>query len=187
MEMLIINSAPYTDKFVGPIANTLAAAGIRAKLARYDAIPGNLDRYCGLIISASPRGDDIVYEHLPYYQWIRTCTRPVLGICHGHQLLGVLHGAKLIRNTQSEEGQCRVHIEVPDPLFAGLQKCFNVEQHHKDAITLSDEFRRIASSPRCRVQAMVHRIKPMYTVQFHAENNPDIILNFCEIIKQGKS
>ncbi len=186
MELLIINSAPNTEEFVGPIIKTLAHTGIRTKLVPCDTIPGNLDRYCGLIISASPRGDDIVYDHLPYFQWIRNFTKPALGICHGHQVIGVLHGAKLIRDKQGEEGECVVNLEEPDPLFAGYEKSFKAEQHHKDSITLPDEFKLIASSARCRVQSMVHRTKSMYTVQFHAENDPKIILNFTEIIKQGK-
>ena len=186
MEILIINSAPYTNEFVEPIVKTLTNAGIRSELVRYDNIPKDLNRYGGLIISASPRGDDIVHDHLPYFQWIRNAAIPIFGICHGHQLIGVMHGAELIRNEQGEEGEHSVTIKENHPLFAGYKESFKAVQHHKDSITLPDEFRLLASSTRCRVQAMVHRTQPIYTVQFHAENDPKLILNFAEMVNNRR-
>ena len=183
MKILIINSAPYTDEFVEPIVRTIIKAAVKSELVGYDNIPEDLDCYGGVIISASPKGDDIIHAHLPYYQWIRSSLKPILGICHGHQFIGVLYGSDLIINKQSEDGEHLVSIEEDNPLFAGYERSFKVEQHHKDSITLPEEFRLLASSMRCRVQAMVHQVRPIYTVQFHAENNPRIILNFAEIAK----
>jgi GMP synthase (glutamine-hydrolysing) len=185
MKILVINSAPYTGEFVEPIVKALANAGVRYELAQYDTIPEKPDRYRGLIISASPRGDNIVYDHLPYYQWIKDFASPILGICHGHQLIGVLHGSRLIRGEQGEDGVHCITIEKDSPLFAGLENNFKVEQHHEDCITLPDGFRLLASSTKCRVQAMVHRQKPIYTVQFHAENHSEILLNFVKIVTRA--
>jgi GMP synthase (glutamine-hydrolysing) len=184
MKILTINSAPYTKEFVKPIVKTLIDAGIESELANYDNIPNDLDRYGGVIISASPRGDDIVNAHIPYYEWLRNSLKPILGICHGHQFIGVMHGADLIRDEQSEEGKYLVDIKEDNALFSGYNGSFQVEQHHKDSITLPNEFRHLASSTRCKVQAMIHQEKPIYTTQFHAEKNPEIILNFAEIVRK---
>jgi GMP synthase (glutamine-hydrolysing) len=183
MKLLVINSAPYNEKFVAPIIRCLTSAGIESGLVAYENIPADLSSYGGVIISASPRGDDIVETHIPYYQWIRNFSKPILGICHGHQVIGVIHGADLIRDTQSENGLYLVNKEEDSPLFTGLDTNFKVEQHHKDSITLPDKFRLLASSKKCRVQAMVHQAKPIYTIQFHAEKKPKIILNFVSIAK----
>ena len=187
MQILIINSAPRTGEFVDPIIKTLTESGIESELLGYDNIPENLDPYSGIIISASPMGDDIVYKHQPYFQWIRECHKPILGSCHGHQLIGVMYGADLIRDKQREDGEHLVNIEEDTPLFRGYEGSFKVEQHHKNSIILPDEFRLLASSPRCRVQAMVHQTQPIYTAQFHIENDPKILLNFAEIAKADKS
>jgi GMP synthase (glutamine-hydrolysing) len=185
MTILIINSEPSGVEFVEPIIKILTDTGIKFEVIEYTNIPKNLDSYAGIIISGSPMGDDIVYKHLPYYQWIRDSFKPILGICHGHQLIGAIYGADLIRNKQSEEGEHVINIEEPDPFFSGYEGSVKVKQQHKNSISLPDEFKLLASSIRCRVQAMVHQLKPIYTVQFHAENNPEMILNFIEIVRQA--
>lgn len=183
MKTLLINSAPYTREFVDPIMKVLNEADISVNLIDYHNIPSNLNLFDGVIISASPKGDDIVETHIPYYQWIKNFQRPILGICHGHQFIGVMYGAKLIRDEQSEEGEFLIDIKENNPLFKGYCKSFMVEQHHNNSITLPKNFTLLASSKNCKVQAMVHKEKPIYTTQFHAEKNPDIILNFIKIVE----
>jgi GMP synthase (glutamine-hydrolysing) len=183
MKILIVNSAPQTEEFVAPITRILAGAGLQSDTVSYDNIPTDQESYSGVIISASPQGDDIVEDHTPYFQWIKQTDKPVLGICHGHQVIGVMHGADLIRDTQSENEDMTIIIKEDHPLFAGYNKSMRVASYHNDAITLPEGFRLMASSERCRVQAMAHRTKRLYTVQFHAEKNPEIILNFAEIVK----
>lgn len=182
MKLAIINSAPFTEEFVGPIYQCLKGSDIDSEVIGYDAIPPDLSPFSSVIISASPKGDDIIDEQIPYYDWIYSYHNPVLGICHGHQMLGVMHGANLIRSGQNEEGICPVTVETEDPLFSGLGHSFNVEQHHVYSISLPKDFKLLASSDRCRVQAMMHQSKPFYSVQFHAEKNPEIILNFADMV-----
>ncbi|MDX1776898.1 MAG: gamma-glutamyl-gamma-aminobutyrate hydrolase family protein [Desulfobulbales bacterium] len=182
MKILAINSAPYTEEFVEPIIQCLAEAGVKSETVGYRNIPSNLEPYAGIIISASPKGNDIVASHIPYFHWIKKCSIPVLGICHGHQVMGVVHGADLIMHEQSEDGECLVIIEKDTSLFVGLGMNFKVVQHHDYYITLPDDFKLLASSSRCRVQAMVHNSKPLYSVQFHAEKKPQIIKNFIKMI-----
>lgn len=187
MKILLINSAPQTKEFVDPIMEVLNKADIFVKLINYNEIPSNLALFDGVIISASPRGDDIVDAHIPYYQWIKNFQKPILGICHGHQFIGVMYGAKLIRDEQSEEGEFSIDIKENNPLFNGFTKSFKVEQHHNNSITLPEDFKLLASSERCEVQVMGHKEMPLYTAQFHAEKNPDIILNFIKIAEDVKS
>ena len=182
MKLVIINSAPFTQEFVEPIKQCLQDSAIDSEVVGYDAIPTDLTPFSGVIISASPKGDDIIDEQISYYEWIYGYQDPVLGICHGHQMLGVMHGADLIRSGQGEEGIYPVIVETDSPLFSGLGQSFKAEQHHVYSISLPNNFRLLASSDRCRVQAMMHQSKPLCSVQFHAEKNPGIILNFANMV-----
>ncbi len=181
MRLLVINSAPCDEEFAVPISQCLEQAGIASEIVGFDAIPTDLSPFSAVIISASPKGDDIIEAQIPYYAWIENYNKPVLGICHGHQMLGVIYGADLIREGQSEEGDCFVITELEHPIFAGLGQCFGVEQHHDYSISLPNGFKLLASSGRCRVQAMAHPSKPIVSVQFHAEKKPEIILNFVRM------
>jgi len=182
MNILIINSAPYTSDFVDPIKDTLNKNAVNFKTVNYNNIPFYINNYNGIIISASPMGDDIVGTQLPYYEWIKKSDIPILGICHGHHIIGVLHGSELIKNTQQEEGICLIDIMRDDPIFAGFKKTMIVEQHHNKSISLPLNFILLASSDKCKVQVIKHKIKPVYSVQFHAEKYPEILFNFLKII-----
>src|SRR6476646_6943481 len=48
-----------------------------------------------LILSGSPLliGNTDIEPHKKRYEFIKTTNIPVLGICYGHQFLGVIHGS----------------------------------------------------------------------------------------------
>ena len=63
-----------------------------------------------------------------------------------------------------------VRIVQRDPLFDGLGEVIRVQEHHMDEVKeLAGDLRLLASSEDCRVQAFVHRLRPVYGVQFHPE------------------
>lgn len=183
MKTLIVNSAPYTFHFVDPIARTLEKVDELFEVVNYDTIPTDLQNYNSVIISASPKGNNIVNAQLPYFEWIKNEFIPILGICHGHQIIGVLFGSELIRDNQSEDGIFIVDILINDFLFEGLGNPLEVEQHHNNSITLPQNFNLLATSPRCKVQVIKHKQRPIYSTQFHCENFPKLILNFNNISK----
>ncbi len=55
------------------------------------------------IMSGSPRGDDIVDHHLPYFQWLKTCDITIFGIYAGHHITGKLYGARLLRSKKNHK------------------------------------------------------------------------------------
>jgi len=198
MKILIVNNAePSNNDFVSPIENILHApsvdilleASVETETISYSNLVGqDLSPYSGVILSASPGGDDIVENHLRFYEWIKSYDKPILGICSGHQIIGRLYGSELIRETQQEIGDLEVYITKDDPIFDGLNKRFTVRQAHNDSITLPTDFALLASSDKCEVQVMKHKSKPIYTTQFHVEAlNPEIILNYLDIVKNHKT
>ncbi len=71
-----------------------------------------------------------------------------------------------------EWGAYPVRIVERDPIFAGFGDRVRVQQFHRSEVkTLPACFRVLASTEACRVQAFVHRRKPLYGVQFHPEES----------------
>ena len=135
-----------------------------------------------MIISGSPRGDDIVDHHLPYFRWIETAGVPVFGICAGHHVLGRLYGSEILRGVEKEVGDFYVTVDGEDPIFSGFPSRFLAAQNHHDSITMPDGFARLAYSDACRVEAIRHKDLPLYSCQFHPEiHNPQLLLNFADI------
>ena len=183
--ILIINCAEADDRtFVEPIEMAVQRSDAVFETVHRSAIPAQRHRYHGVIVSASPQGDDIVVEAARQLDWIRSYHRAVLGICAGHQILGKLSSAILRRGEEPEDGvNCQVEVLTEDPLFAAYTGELQVEQHHNDSIALPVDFTQMATSTTCEVQAMRHVQWPYYSVQWHAErSNPDLIQNFVNRI-----
>lgn len=130
---------------------------------------------------------DVPPKDEPFFDLIRHTKIPIIGFCGGGQLIGKAYGTPLVRlrrlkpgeadpmptyhpGTFKERGFLKVEIRQADPLFAGLAKQLVVKQSH--AFQLADVppgFDLLATSPDCRVQAIKHRDRLVYGVQFHPE------------------
>ena len=132
--------------------------------------------------------------------FVRQTTTPVLGICGGHQLVGLSFGARVItldsreqrerRDNRITEYQYRlVRITDPsDPIFLGIDnpqsgiwqddtregRNLRVWQNHGLQLDrVPDGFTLLATSYLCKNQMMVRRSDDqlIYTVQFHLEKS----------------
>ena len=184
--LLIVNNAEADNReFVLPIQEILDALSMPYGVIEYEQLSEHeVNGYSGVILSASPKGNDIVEHHQQHYQWVRGYPKPVLGICAGHQIIGVLFGGKLLRNMKSEIGAVVIQIVRDDEIFNGMERKFSVVQEHMDSVTCPQDFAVLASSDRCKNQVMKHRKRPIYSTQFHAEKSETrVITNFVEIVR----
>lgn len=124
---------------------------------------------------------------------------PILGICAGHELIGLSFGASLDRmrdgeNSTSEEGFVNIFIKE-HPLFRELKNPSTMYMFHGDELnSLPACFVKIASSEKCSISGISHKEKSIYGVQFHPEkytlNYPDgktVIKNFINLIRTLRS
>ena len=112
---------------------------------------------------------------------IRRAPQPILGICGGHQQIAICYGAevsvmkRLEPGTTGYEGCLRERgffdVETEgDGIFSGMPRAFSVWHSHFDEVKeLPAGFRRTASNSTCRLQAMQHTARPLFSVQFHPE------------------
>lgn len=136
---LIINNAEKgISEFCKPIEKILHESNVPCKTIEYE----------------ETLNTDIADHHQPYFQWIKTCNRPVFGMCAGHHIVGRLYGAGLLRSVEKELGDFFVDIDHRDPIFDGMADRFLARQNHHDSITLPDEFILLAHSDVCKVEAI---------------------------------
>lgn len=146
----------------------------------------DLGQYKGIIFSGAPK---LVTEinmgpYLEVVEWIKTTETPVLGICFGHQLLGMLFGAHASRMREDRDWQT-IEVYEESPLFDRLPTEIQMMEDHCETISIPPGFELLASSDACINEAMQHKKRPLYGVQFHPESSGNhgrvVIENFVRI------
>ncbi len=124
----------------------------------------------GIIISGAPtlltQVDQNKYER--FFTFIKTVNVPVLGICLGHQIMGLLYGSKINMGKTINKEE-KIKIAKHDDLFAGIENNSLFREVHSEFITLPKSFMLLAKSESCYNEAMKHMRKRLYGVQFHPE------------------
>lgn len=136
-----------------------------------------------IIFSGSPTFLTEV-DNAPYierYSCIKAGKVPVLGICFGHQVMGIVYGAKIFRGKPVRE-EIRIHVVKEDKLFEGLSPVTRMTEDHTEGISLPSSFIHLAYSSEYVIETMRHPHLPIWGVQFHpevsGENGKRLIKNF---------
>ncbi len=109
---------------------------------------------------------------------------PVLGICYGHQLMGLQLGAQVEHAERREYGHAQLSVQDPGKLFAGLGDDLPCWMSHGDTVAVPPPgFRVLATTASTPVAAMADDARKLYGVQFHPEvaHTPfgkDLLRNF---------
>ena len=99
---------------------------------------------------------------------------PALGLCYGFHLMAQAVGGKVVRDPdKGESGTFEVILTEEgkrDVLLRDLPERFLAQQGHNDVVDeVPAPFLWLATSERCRWQALRHPDKPFYGLQFHPE------------------
>ena len=174
---------------VPTIAGVLESLGARPDVISPHQLPEIVsDLPAAIIISGNPAlicetGTDFLAD----FDVLRALRLPVLGICFGHQVIGLLYGAEVSIGKEDRDLR-RMEILQDEPLFAGLSGEDDFQQDHTEEITLPRDFIHLATSSHCFNEAMVHPERPVYGVQFHPESSGSagkaLIANFLSIAKR---
>lgn len=99
-------------------------------------------------------------------------TKPMLGICLGHQAIGECFGARLVKAAIPMHGKTSVIRHNAHPLFEGIPEYFQVMRYHSLLLQSLDgtPLRSLAVSPGKEIMALAHAELPLWGVQFHPES-----------------
>lgn len=100
-------------------------------------------------------------------------TKPMLGVCLGHQAIAEVFGGTLSNLTTVFHGVASsISVTQEDPLFKELPASFDVGRYHSWVVNkpLPEGFVLLAEEENGQVMAFKHDTYPIYGVQFHPES-----------------
>ncbi len=117
----------------------------------------------------------------------KSISKPIFGICLGHQLIADVAGVKVDKGKSAEYGISKITKLLDDTILKDLPNEFNAWVSHFDEVkTLPSDFIRLAESQACEIEAMRHISLPIYSTQFHpevwhTEHGDKILKNFIDL------
>ncbi len=154
------------------------------EIKNIDDITGEFDThpYDAIVLTGS--GKDITKGEYTkeFLDFLRNVQKPLLGICYGHQVIAHAFGCSVELGEQMtykyEENPHSVLIQEKNDLFWDMDAVIQVDEDHHEYVQEEGlekgEFILLASSPACPVEAMKHREKPLYGIQFHPERSGEV-------------
>ena len=162
------------DSFVYNLVQYLAQLGAESVVRRNDEVlPTDIDGIDGVLTSPGPSTPESAGVSVPIVHDCAERELPLLGVCLGHQAIGVAFGATVTRAPELLHGKTsEVHHKAVGVL-AGMPDPFTATRYHSLAVvedTLPAEIEVTGRTGSGIVMALRHRTLPIEGVQFHPES-----------------
>jgi anthranilate synthase/aminodeoxychorismate synthase-like glutamine amidotransferase len=180
------------DSFTYNLVQMLTSAGAEVEVLRNDVESAEAmlaRRPEGVILSPGPgRPEDagVCLDLIRLHADV-----PILGVCLGHQALGLAFGATVDRAPRLMHGKTSPVRHGDQGVFAGLPNPFDATRYHSLEVkegTLPEELEPLAWADDNTLMGLRHRSLPYWGVQFHPESvltgsGPRLLANFLEICR----
>jgi anthranilate synthase/aminodeoxychorismate synthase-like glutamine amidotransferase len=115
-------------------------------------------------------------------------TVPVLGVCLGHQGIGVAFGGQVVRAVELMHGKVSSIQHDGRGVFRGIAQPFVAGRYHSLVVAdpLPDDLEAAARTEDGTIMGLRHRTFPVHGVQFHPESvltseGRQLLRNFLEL------
>lgn len=162
------------DSFTYNLRDYILQCGKECRVIRNDEM--SLDEieklnFSSAIISPGPKTPSEAGITMKFIELFHQ-TKPILGICLGHQAIGEFFGAKLVKALKPVHGKTSLITHNKTYLFKNLPLEFAVMRYH--SLMLSElektELQITAISHENEVMAITHPTLKIVGVQFHPES-----------------
>ncbi|MCL4839580.1 MAG: aminodeoxychorismate/anthranilate synthase component II [Thermoanaerobaculia bacterium] len=182
------------DSFTFNLVQLIAAAGAGVEVLRNDAAGAEellARRPAGIVLSPGPGRPEEAGVCVELLR--RAAPVPILGVCLGHQALGVAFGAICERAPVLMHGKTSAVRHDGTGVFAGLPDPFTATRYHSLALrpeSLPPELAATAWADDGTLMGIAHRELPYHGVQFHPESvltaeGPRLLANFLALCDAG--
>ncbi|GAA1030202.1 MULTISPECIES: aminodeoxychorismate/anthranilate synthase component II [Amycolatopsis] len=177
MRVLVVDNY---DSFVYNLVQYLAQLGADCTVWRNDVV--DLDRvpeFDAVLVSPGPGTPERAGQSIEVIAKCAETRTPMLGVCLGHQALGVHFGATVDRADELLHGKTSQVHHTGVGILAGLPEEFTATRYH--SLTVLPEtidpaiFEVTGTTESGIVMGMRHRELPLEGVQFH----PESVLTEC--------
>ena len=162
------------DSFVFTIVGYLQQLGAETTVVRNDALtPADGADFDGVLVSPGPGTPEQAGVSIAMIEACAERSQPMLGVCLGHQALGVVLGATVGRADELLHGKTSRVLHDEDGVLAGLPSPFTATRYHSltiDPATVPAELVTNAHTESGVIMAARHRDLPLHGVQFHPES-----------------
>jgi len=162
------------DSFTYNLHDYVLQLGQECTVVRNDEMSldelGDLN-FSSVIISPGPKTPDAAGITKQFIRRVHT-SKPILGICLGHQAIGEFFGAQLVKADQPMHGKVSMIKHTGHFLFNDLPAQFEVMRYHSLILTGFDktDLQVIATTAQNEVMAIAHKQLKIAGVQFHPES-----------------
>ena len=117
-------------------------------------------------------------------------TTPILGVCLGHQAIGVVYGGTVCRAQVPMHGKTSTVVHDGKGVFNGIGAPFQAGRYHSLVIASDSVPQELEVAARTKedntIMAVRHRTYPVHGVQFHPESvlteeGRHLLRNFLEL------
>jgi len=162
------------DSFVFTIVGYLQQLGAECEVVRNDAVSAaDGADFDGVLVSPGPGTPEEAGVSMAMIEACAERAQPMLGVCLGHQALGVVMGATVGRAPELLHGKTsQVHHDGTGVLD-GLASPFTATRYHSltiDPTTRPDTLLANGHTDTGIIMAVRHVTLPLHGVQFHPES-----------------
>ena len=162
------------DSFVFTIVGYLEQLGAECEVVRNDAVsPDDAVDFDGVLVSPGPGTPEEAGVSMAMIEACAERAQPMLGVCLGHQALGVVMGATVGRAPELLHGKTSRVTHDGTGVLEGLPDPFTATRYHSLTIepaTLPDSLVATGRTASGIIMAVRHVSLPLHGVQFHPES-----------------
>lgn len=162
------------DSFVFNLVQYLGQLGAQCTVVRNDAIAAHeASNYDGVLISPGPGTPERAGVSIEMIHYCAQNQIPLLGVCLGHQAIGVAFGATVSRAPELLHGKTSLIHHSGQGVLADLPSPFTATRYHSLCVerdTVAADLEITSATESGIVMSMRHRTLPIEGVQFHPES-----------------